>query len=319
MKTIFNCLFIFTLTTTMAYSQSSIAATHPPATRAQTVRALLQSRTKNSQAPRNAGSPVKSNYRFDTIDFPGVPSTIAFDASATKVVGTFDDNLNNDESTGFTLKANLYKEFTVSGAGVAVLYGLNDLGQMVGSVQDLSNNTHGLVVTGGIPSTFDPPSSIYTYANKINDTGAIVGGYEDGVNYVTHGFKYASGIFTTIDYPGSTYTEADSINKQGDIVGFWEDSVSEHGYLLHAGTFTSLDYPQALYTEAYGINNNGAIVGFYYDTNDVAHGFFYKDGSYSTIDVPRALNTYLIGILNNGTLVGTYQDVNYEYHGFTAQ
>src|SRR5437660_12842098 len=78
-------------------------------------------------------------------------------------------------------------------------------------------------------TTLDDPlagaNAAGTAANGINDTGQIVGWYEDGSGGL-HSFLYSGGIYTTLDDPLATSgpnagTEADGINGAGQIVGHY--------------------------------------------------------------------------------------------------
>jgi probable HAF family extracellular repeat protein len=70
-----------------------------------------------------------------------------------------------------------------------------------------------------------------TTACGINDSGQIVGQFQDGTG--NHGFVDAGGVFTTIDYPsaiaGTTF--ACGINDNGQVVGFFRDSTGDHGFI----------------------------------------------------------------------------------------
>src|SRR2546426_1157699 len=122
-------------------------------------------------------------------------------------------------------------------------------------------------------TTLDDPlagaNAAGTAANGINDTGQIVGWYEDGSGGL-HSFLYSGGTYTTLDHPLATgYTVATGINNKGQIVGYYANgSSSLHGFLYSGGTYTTLDDPLATATThggtvAQGINASGQIVGFY--------------------------------------------------------
>jgi uncharacterized membrane protein len=57
----------------------------------------------------------------------------------------------------------------------------------VGSYTDAAGNSHGFLLDQGSYTTLDVPGSINTYANGINDSGQIVGGYYTDVRG-TQGF-----------------------------------------------------------------------------------------------------------------------------------
>ena len=66
-------------------------------------------------------------------------------------------------------------------------------------------------------TAIDFPGATNTYLCGINNTGDIVGHYEDG-NFDGHGFLYAKGIFTPIVVPGSPGTYPVGVNDSGDEV-----------------------------------------------------------------------------------------------------
>src|SRR5215467_646140 len=86
----------------------------------------------------------------------------------------------------------------------------------------------GMVVFGGVQTavadvqysftTIDVPGAINTQAFGINDSGQIVGFFDDALG--GHGFVLdTGGNFTTIDVPGASSTRAFGINDSGQIVG----------------------------------------------------------------------------------------------------
>ena len=75
-------------------------------------------------------------------------------------------------------------------------------------------------------TTFDVPGAPFPrniFATGINDSGQIVGGYQDATE--DHAFLLDQGIYTTINPPGSQFTIATGINASGQIVGGYDDVV----------------------------------------------------------------------------------------------
>jgi len=142
-------------------------------------------------------------------------------------------------------------EFDVRDAGIEAGQGtfsssINAEGAVTGGYVTGDNVTHGLVrAPDGRITTFDVPGagtdgsqSQGTYAEAINDWGAVTGQYIDA-NDVQHGFVRApDGRITTFDAPGA-----------GTAAGSYEGTV-----------------PLA-------INAEGEITGAYFDSNYVLHGF----------------------------------------------
>src|SRR5438876_102891 len=111
-------------------------------------------------------------------------------------------------------------------------------------------------------TTLDDPlagaNAAGTAANGINDTGQIVGCYDNGSSSL-HRFLYSGGTYTTLDDPLATAT-------------------------THGGTV------------AQGINASGQIVGFYASKTDTDHGFLYSGGIYTAIDDPLGDGNRALGI-----------------------
>jgi probable HAF family extracellular repeat protein len=164
-------------------------------------------------------------------------------------------------------------------------------------------------------TTIDPSDSTSTVGLGINDSGQVVGFYDDSSGE-EHGFLDSGGTYTTIDPPGSTSTDPLSINDSGQVVGIYEDSNgTNHGFLYSSGTYTILDVPGSTSSTAYSINDSGQIVGGYTDSNG-QQGFLYSGGTYSTIDDPPGTYTLANGINGSGQIVGYF--VNGTDHGFVA-
>lgn len=157
-------------------------------------------------------------------------------------------------------------------------------------------------------ATIDVPGANFTRAHGINNSGQIVGQYQDTASFATHGYLLSGGNLSTIDFPGVVNTSAQGISDLGQITGYIIGG-GAHGFLLSGGRFSTFDAPNFVLTEAYGINDSGQIVGFYVDNSAqrLDHGFLLSGGVFSTIDGPgTSINTTASGINNSGQIVGTY-------------
>jgi hypothetical protein len=165
-----------------------------------------------------------------------------------------------------------------------------------------------------------------TSSDGINQSGAVVGSYEDPFVVETHGFvRQPSGTITSIDVQGIalrpfTGTEVLSISLTGETTGDWhaEDGVI-HGFVrTRGGAITSFDAPGARSTLGKSINQFGSVAGVYIDQNSVSHGFVRNsDGSFITLDAPGAgIGTVAVGINRSGAVAGFYVDPGFVYHGF---
>ena len=158
--------------------------------------------------------------------------------------------------------------------------------------------------------TFDAPGSTATMASGINNSGQMVGLYQDAAGW--HSFLRSSdGVtYTTISVPGASQTNATGINNLGQVVGYYTVGTGGHGFLRSAdGTFTTFDAPDAFpYTVPSAINDRGEIVGTTLAAGPVSYGFLRSaDGStYTTISAPGASATDVQGIANDGEIVGSY-------------
>jgi uncharacterized protein (TIGR03437 family) len=158
--------------------------------------------------------------------------------------------------------------------------------------------------------TFDPPGSTYTLVSGMNNSGQMVGMYQDSAGW--HSFLRSSdGVtYTTISVPGASQTNATGINNLGQVVGSYTDGSGWHAFLRAVdGAFTTFDAPEAFpYTQPAAINDRGEIVGTKLSAGPVTDGFLRSaDGStYATISAPGASATFVQGIANDGEIVGWY-------------
>ena len=158
--------------------------------------------------------------------------------------------------------------------------------------------------------TFDPPGSTFTSVSGINNSGQIVGTYQDSAGL--HSFLRSSdGVtYTTINVPGATQTTVAGINNLGQVVGYYTVGSAWHAFLRSAdGTFTSFDVPESTPdTGPFAINDRGEMVGTSFVAFATVYGFLRSaDGlTYTTISVPQASATFVRGINNDGEIVGWY-------------
>jgi hypothetical protein len=142
--------------------------------------------------------------------------------------------------------------FDAPGAGTATGEGteisdMNASGVIVGGINvgivNGVNTTHSFVrATDGTYTVFDPPQSgaHSSFAEGINDSGAVVGTYRDA-NLVRHGYLLQpDGTFVSFDDPNAAQLPLSTTN---------------------------------LGTTPYRINAGGAIAGLFTDSSGVRHGF----------------------------------------------
>ena len=138
----------------------------------------------------------------------------------------------------------------------------------------------GLVLAGAAQcaaqsfTSFDVPGSTLTFAQSINDDGAITGHWIS--SGFTHGFlRDPDGTITSFGPPDSTGTAPQSINSSGAITGYYFGPSGGHGFLRDPdGTITCLDAPGPIGTFPLSINDSGAITGYVFLNGN--HGFVFQ-------------------------------------------
>jgi uncharacterized repeat protein (TIGR01451 family) len=191
-----------------------------------------------------------------------------------------------------------------AGSSSTIVYGISKSGQSAGAGNS-GGTWNGFVSNGGIPSTFNPGSTLGGYAEGINDSGQVVGLNLDSGS----GFLLNQGAFTAIVVPRSDSgsTNAIGINDSGQIVGSYKENGALLGFLLSGATYTTIAVPGAASTVACGINNSGQIVGWYV-SNGATSGFSLSGGIYTAIAFPGAASTQALGVNDSGEIVGRYSN-----------
>ncbi len=223
------------------------------------------------------------------------------------------------------------------------LYGINDLGQMVGqNVYTESDPNCYNIIGSGFPKGLVYQSSGWyelgftmsgscpeNTVQAINNQNVAVGNSYDIVDFTKatqdcHYWSYniKSKKFSSLGVPpgytnpgvAGSCTFAQGVNDVGQTL-FYPNYVPQNA----KGTqFIPLQYPGAGdSTTVSGINGLGQVVGFYQDATGLSHGFLWSQADgYSTIDYrgnPGVLGTYLYSINNNGQILGVEGDAQYPF------
>ena len=220
-----------------------------------------------------------SGGTFTTFDGPGTFTRAEDIDQAGDIVGSYRDAVTGNDH-GFLLLAN--STFTTIDDPDATLgtriNGINSAGTMVGSFTDgvFPGQAHGFVLSGGTFTTIDFPGAADTNLFEINDSGAIVGYWEDA-SFVFHAFELINGNFTSIIVPGATGgSSATGINVKGEIVGSYATSATVgHSFFDKKGTISTIDPPTAQISGLSKINDTAAAVGSFFDGTTI-HGFLTK-------------------------------------------
>jgi len=296
---------------------------------------------------------AQADYAYEQVDFPGDPATQLFGINQPGIAVGNGFSLNAQgtlEEKPFTYEAK-QGAFTaidpVAGFQSTAILGINNRGDLVGSVVDSANVESGFIRDHmGIETIFDHPDAAgFTQARGVNSRG-LVTGFRDtndlGSNFT--GFIYDPASATFTDIVPSVRTIAQGINSRGDVVGsavFPGDAdpcnpgasaagTVRYGWLRTQEGAVSYFSVNGMQTSARGINDAGTVTGFV-TTNALSNkssGFVVElDGTQCQsitlaaehlLEAPDAFATFPQGITNSGVVSGNYWGQDGFTHGFIA-
>ncbi len=217
-----------------------------------------------------------------------LPGSIPFEATALN---------NSGQIVGFSLNGNSFQAFQDSGGiftalntlgeSESVPTSINDVGQVVGRVDNgyFASYTP-FLYSGGAMTVLPTPGGVPGEATGIDHAGQVVGWtYSTGVGY--HAFLYSGGTMSDLNSLASSSTltlnEAEGINASGQIVG---DATNVGGFdqafVYSAGAVTDLGTFGGDNSFALGINNAGQVVGYAQTAGDAAYDIFLYSGGIMT-------------------------------------
>lgn len=197
----------------------------------------------------------------------------------------------------------------------------------------------GKLTTIKIPkSCVEPPDCIGNYGLGLNNSGTILGQYEDD-NFLNLGFILsANGKFTSFKVPsesiagqnyGTNPASHSAINKSGAITGSYSAAAdgTSRGFLRAPdGKYTTFSVSGASSGPDYGtfplsMNDDGAITGYFTEGKDACRGFIRSPEGKITVFAPSDLAPGLCflvpaSINSSGTITGYYTDNAYVVHSF---
>jgi hypothetical protein len=172
-------------------------------------------------------------------------------------------------------------------------------------------------------TSFDYPGANATFVAAINDSGAIVGEYDDDSGAHSY-LRDPAGGFTTLPEPpgsiaGSTFVSG--IDGANSVVGTYQDAAPPnglHGFILDASlTFTIVDHPGSPNTIVTGISNAGDLVGTYTGQDGLGHAFLRDpSGAFVTVDIPGAISTEPHDVNSTRAVVGLVVTDGFRIRGF---
>lgn len=160
-------------------------------------------------------------------------------------------------------------------------------------------------------SSLDVPNALSTAINGVNNSGTVVGSYNDQKG-LGHGFIFANGQLTTVDAPGALMetnqphsgTELSAIASNGLIAGDYGTSISgasgsyQLGFIYDSGKFTTFQPISNNFVT--GINSAGVVTGYgdlvgccnyaFIRNPDGSHALLSEKGTGEFPDFPAAIN-----------------------------
>jgi probable HAF family extracellular repeat protein len=211
----------------------------------------------------------------------------------------------------FVLAQGTYTQIDYPGASATFGQSINTVGDVVGTYNDSSGNTHGFLLSNGVYTSIDYPGATQgTYTAAINDKGQIVGtSLPSGQGFL---YEVQTQTFTTLSAPNSTETWPYAINNAGLIGGYeLTSSAGQIAFALWRSKYFLLSPPPGnIGSSVQGVTDNGELVVGNGQTGPTGY-FTYSDGQYSQITLPTELYIYLFGVNPQGTAyVGFYQTNN---------
>lgn len=167
-----------------------------------------------------------------------------------------------------TISFEVLAEFGYPGAHATFAYGINDAGDVVGSILlDMVDYANGFerYADGSVsmPIVFPGSGVRDTVATAINNEGTLAGWYADSTG-TPHGFFLSQGVFTSYDHPDAVSTRINGINDAGDFVGTYTQTGGiQHNFASIGGELSEIIIPRTTtVAQPTDINNRGAIVGW---------------------------------------------------------
>jgi probable HAF family extracellular repeat protein len=190
------------------------------------------------------------------------------------------------------------------GGSSATAFGINNLGQVVGSSDTAQTVSHAFLWEGGHMTDLGLSDARNSLAYCINDASQIAGVYSYP-DRDTAGFFYAAGVVTTLSYV--PHGRVSAINNIGEIVGHLtlDTGTSPEAFLWNAGTVIDLGTLGGTSSQARAINDSGQIAGFaYLGGNSAIHAFLYSGADLADLGTLGGRNSMAFGINRTGQIVG---------------
>jgi probable HAF family extracellular repeat protein len=267
-----------------------------------------------------------SAYRVVDLGTLGGSLSWAYDLNnSNQVVGYSTDPSGRDRAFLFTdANANgaadageMLNLGVLAGDEASYAYGVNDLGQAVGTSRTAPLGADGderavRFNPGGTPTSLGVGAGSNGYgstASDISDSAQVVGGVLSGFNYVPF-VRSAGGTVTTFTLPGpyNVWGEARAVNNAGQVVGYSGSPVGDSGFIRSpSGTLTPVGFanPALPYNYAWDVNDAGQVAGEGFNGAGDYRAFLWQSGVARDLGtLPGMGSSEAYGVNNSGAVVG---------------
>jgi uncharacterized membrane protein len=212
-----------------------------------------------------------------------------------------------------------YTQIDYPGAAWTMVFGINTVGDVVGSYGAGGTDQHGFLLSAGVFTAIDSPDAAYTVAIGTNDAGQIVGDTD------TAGFLYdiATQEFTHLSFPKpNSLTFAEGINNAGTIVGsiLLTSGGYTVGFELTGTKYREIVFPKPkiVLTALRSINNSGASIA---EVSAPHHqkSFVFAKHKFRPIVVPGISGAFAFALNDENSIAGMYLKTPNSIAGFVYQ
>lgn len=253
---------------------------------------------------------VSVTYDYASLKFPNAPVTNVNGINNSNViVGSYYDSQYFVH--GFICRAGKFTAVNFPGATMTEVLGINDDSDIVGTYQTPGTlNFHGFLRHNGVFTKInDPSAGIGTMAYGINNSGTIVGTFDN-----EQGFVYQNGTYRTLNAPqlaGETHqTQLNGISNLAVIVGQVFTGGIWRGFWIASNKIHYVEAAGSVDSQANGINGHGDIAG----CHDIQSGFVsFLATSSAKYPVVQTVVSCAASINYARAVVGSYSTLSKSY------
>jgi hypothetical protein len=172
---------------------------------------------------------LDQNGTFTTVTDPMTTSKPSFNQLLGRnnngdAVGFYNDAKGHSHAYEYNVNTKTFTAIAPPGAVSSLATGINDEGDIVGTLTGAKGAMKGFLLKSGTFTDFEINGSTQTMALGVNDVLQIVGSYVNSGGM--QGFvRNSAGVVTTVNDPhGVGTTTVNGINNGGSLVGFYTDS-----------------------------------------------------------------------------------------------